>query len=525
MLFGICCLLAASAHAAPVSVKADVVPSWFRENPAKPYAILNAAKYLTDLKAVVYLGEQWHTLGGRLEDTQGHPLPFCRLTISDYGFRSYNANLRTDANGYFLVYSPYRLNGCTFSAIPGYPDTELASRYAASQNDVKTCTLLPLYQTTDRAFYRLTIDGHSKYGIAGFEKFSHDFDADLTKQEQLNEAPALPDQGDGKIHGPGIVITTTYPLRLIDGKGQPLKHALISLGVFGIGAALTDRNGRASFTETVEDTTIKESGYRRVLMINAPGSSFGPVSVTLNPETTTTIKLENPATVKGQIRDVDGLPASKYLTISYLSPSLSTRGSSSFGPHIVSHSDGTFSFSRILPNQPFRITGNDSGWQTTPAVPIESPVLILKPGQTYPNIHLQSVQPAALRGIVTNMAGQPLMVGRGADQSDPNHIDLTLLLPDAPANPDYGGHIGEFSFEFPREVVYEGTGTWVWGDPGPSFGFSGMGAGPFRLRTRSENYETYLSEPIYMKPGELRFFRIVLRPKTVTEKSSRKSSL
>jgi hypothetical protein len=500
-------LTAASAHAAPGHAGANAVPAWFREDPAQPYAIFDAPKHLSTPSAVVYLGAEWTTLGGRLEDAQGRPLPSCHVSINDFGgIRGYSARLCTDADGYFLIYSPYSLRGCTFSAAPGYPNTSAGIRYAASQNDVKTCVASLLYQAADRAFYRLVADSHNRFSLSGLEAFSRDLAADLAKRQ--NETPTLPDRGT--IGGSETYITTAFPLRLVDSEGHPLKQALIRLGDFGLGVALTDADGEASFTETVAASTLKKSAYRRTLIINAPGGSFGPVTVSLDPRRTTTITLDKPATVEGQVRNADGLPDLEGLTLSYVSA-----GGAVFttpGP------DGSFVFPRVVPGQPFRIILDSYWtWQDTPTVPVEGPMLTLRPGEMHRGVQLQAVQPAALRGIVTDTEGHPVPVGEATRYPDEGR--LTLILPDAPAGRSYGGPIGTFGADSPRQVIYEGTGGWLWGDPGPKFGFSGLGAGPFRLRVESERYQPYLSEPIRLAPGELRFVKIVLHHKAAAQKS------
>src|SRR6266404_508227 len=126
------------------------VPSWFISDSGDPGAIFSAWKNLSTRDAAVYLGADWTVLGGQLVDEQGRPLGLTHVSVSySEAIRSYGADLVTDKDGFFLIYSPYSLEVsesaddprqygvCRFHASPGYPSSIAGAHYAVEKKDIK----------------------------------------------------------------------------------------------------------------------------------------------------------------------------------------------------------------------------------------------------------------------------------------------------------------------------------------------------------------------------------------------------
>jgi hypothetical protein len=113
--------------------------------------------------------------------------------------------------------------------------------------------------------------------------------------------------------------------------------------------------------------------------------------------------------------------------------------------------------------------------QSTPRAPTASDFLSLAPGEER-IVNLQAPPATALRVLVVDQREQ-LVNG-----------EVTLKF-------DEGGLSENFQ---------QGVGK---------FGFSGLGAPPFRIQIQASGFDEYLSEPIQLEPGELRFVKIVLTPK------------
>jgi hypothetical protein len=151
-----------------------------------------------------------------------------------------------------------------------------------------------------------------------------------------------------------------------------------------------------------------------------------------------------------------------------------------FEGDVTLQSDGTFSFSRIMPNMEFKILAENISMQNTPIAPVETGYMMLKPGEKRTDISMVVPQAAAVRGIILDETNKPVETVGG----------VSLMSDDG-----------------------SGKGA----SEGSKFGFSGIGQKPFRLRVYATGFEEYWSAKMQLEPGELRFVKIILKPKSSPE--------
>lgn len=469
------------------------VPSWFLPHAEDPEAISVAWKYLSTREAAVYLGSSWTVLGGQLVDEKGQPLGFTRLSLSySEAIRGYGADLITDKDGYFLIYSPYSLDVaesaddprqysvCRFYAVPGYPLDSFAARYAVDRKDVKVARAQLLFREADRAFYQLSVDGHHRFEAAGFETFR----SEAVKDDREKNAPLVraasfrdrPREREGETENRK---RTAYKLEIVSFDGKLVPHALVKYqandgyeGNYQVVEA--NENGQCEVVEYLlkgQDREYYEQ-VQRQMTVDAR-LVVGPVSFSLKEDGINTIVVPQPARVAGRITDHRGDPVRTRLRVNYQRQNLTA-----FELEIPIAADGTFSCDRIMPGERFRITGGGGSRQTTPRAPIASEYLVLGPGEER-TINLQVPLASALRILVVDQRNQLV---RG---------EVKLKSGDAD---DFSNH-------------QESNGK---------FGFVGLGTAPVRIHFRAEGFEDYLSELTRLEPGELKFLKIIVAPKAKT---------
>ena len=498
----------------PIASRADVtVPDWFQYDAARPYAVFDAWEHLSTRAAAVYSGSDGKVLGGILTDTQGHPLPNTALGVTWISETGISNKVRTDDNGRFLIYGPYSLTGGQFYADPGYPPTAPGWDYAGSQKEIKECSAHAVYQRSDRAFLVVTVEAANTCSPAGFRAFLSIGAAD-TKSGRI--MPGVSHSTSSDDEKPQTI--TTFPVRIVSPQGRPVAHAIVSLGSeFASGNAETDADGIARLIERAPRD--KPAWYRQVsrsrdtVFIDAPGYSDGPVKCKLKAGVLTTIVPGPQAQIQGRVLDPDGFPALTDIVVCY--------PHNGEGALVSTRVDGTFTLDGVRPGRASKVAVNVTNlplWQ--PVVPVQTaPLAALMPGEVRSGVVIHEVRPAALRGVVVDDVGGLVPVGQSA-QTFHTYTELSLIFEKGGADPDavnYNGP-GACLGGWTNGLTYLGTGGF-WGDPGSLFGFSGLGPTPFRLRVASSRYQPYLSDPISLEPGELRFVKIVLRRNAETPKS------
>ena len=166
----------------------EKVPEWFRFDAQRPYAIFDAWKELSTRKAATCLGENWKVLGGRLVNKQGRPIPHTQISLDLVRGKAWRANLETDANGYFLIYSPFslelgsgetsisgRTNERSVSATPGYPTSQAGQTFAYKRQAGRTCDAILLMREEDRAFYVFRCDDQTGFDANECKTFQREY--------------------------------------------------------------------------------------------------------------------------------------------------------------------------------------------------------------------------------------------------------------------------------------------------------------------------------------------------------------
>jgi hypothetical protein len=472
-----------------------LVPEWFQYNPDRPYAIFDAWRSLTTREAALYWTNEWTVIAGVLHDERGEPIRRCPLTICYYSsIRGYRATLCTDDNGHFIIYGPLALTcrdrsrlsdhmtreeytaywnsrGCEFSACPGYPYSKLGYRYARESRGSRACRPELVTQRDDRAFYVLTCDGTSTFDAEGFEQFKKATFAAPREEawRGWREKPRPVEDAQEAREG------HIYRVRVVTSDGKGIPGAVVKFVAYdGQGGnrqvVETDHDGQCSLEEYLwggrGDNYYEE--VIRELTIDAPGYGVGPVAYDLSADQMNTIVLERPAAVSGTVLDYNGNPLDYDLRVKY-----SNRNACAFEVWIPVLADGSFSFERIMPGQPFRIEGGVISLQATPRAPVRTDEFVLAPGERKADIQIAVPMAAAIYGIVVDHAGDLV----------PGISDLHLL--DQDDGRYYECRDGRFAFQ-------------------------ALGHGPYRLRVRAAGFKEYLTGPLELGPGELRFLKIPL---------------
>ena len=109
-----------------------------------------------------------------------------------------------------------------------------------------------------------------------------------------------------------------------------------------------------------------------------------------------------------------------------------------------------------------------------------SETLVLAPGEIREGVVVKVLQPAALRGIVVDEQGKPIIDILSVSDSD-----------------DYGGWGHGYSRDDGRFGMYSIT---------PS--------DPFRIKVSAAGCEDYRGPEIALRPGEMRFVKVVMKKAT-----------
>ena len=228
------------------------VPAWFKPDPKNPYAIFDAWRSLSTTEAALYWGQRWNVFAGVLRDERGRPIANSPLLIGYSSMTSgCSGELKTDKEGYFIIYSPPppvgpqkktsdplldRLNGehgPVFSAALGCPFSPMGIAYAFETGKFKECTARAIHVSNDRIFYVLTCPRKA----CSMEKSFTDLQRNNgrsggARPQQSYVAPLKSWNGPGgyNVHAGAI---DKYVVRVISPKG--CSHSRRNDSVFGLG--------------------------------------------------------------------------------------------------------------------------------------------------------------------------------------------------------------------------------------------------------------------------------------------------
>jgi len=474
--------------------EAQTFPQWFVADNDQ-YGIFQAWKFLSARDAALYLGVDWKALGGVLRDENGVALPLTPILLAfNGGIRANSANVMTDKDGYFIVYSPYSIDisgddrslDLSFKvyACPGYPYSFQGYAYAEAKGDVKICNPKLLYKTEDRAFYELSVQSKNSFDEDGFTKFREKLREEGSKKGSVpwRDSPRSREGGTERRE------RTTYEIQVVSVEGKPIPKSIVKYiaydGYDGNSQVVeTDGSGLCQVEEFILPRQPRNyySEIVRRLTIDAPDYGVGPVTCNLRKGKVNIIKLETPGAVSGRIADHNGNPTYTSLKVQYKKPN-----GCAFETDVPINPDGTFTFTRIMPKEPFKLVGMITSLQVAPLAPVETDYFILEPGEHKTDVQMIVPLAAALRGLVIDQDGAPVK------------------------------DIGEFILVHERSDRSEDRGGLIDGDlisGGEKFGYNPIGQTPFRISIKANGFEEYLSDVIQLEPGELRFIRIVLRSK------------
>ncbi|HEY2414571.1 MAG TPA: hypothetical protein VGI40_20155 [Pirellulaceae bacterium] len=452
-----------------IAIAEDIVLNWFRFDSERPYAIFDAWKELSTRKAAICVGENWKVIAGQLQNNHGKPIANTALRFDLVSGKAVHADLQTDANGYFIIYSPWYLdidddepsNGRRVIATPGYPVTQAGQYFAYKCSAIRMCKSKLVTKENDRAFYVLTCDDQTAFDADKFKAFEQEYLAKrITPRDPWR---ATPDDREK------ILNRRFYEVQLVDPMGNGVADALITCRFPGTKTQVrkTGMDGRCQF----DDWQLP--GKNGDLTIDAPGFAAGPMPFELKFGVLNVIRLQRPATVVGRIVDDEGNPETRELHVEYKRFSYIA-----FETDFRSQSDGTFSFDRVMPNEEFRIQSGNA----------RSEWMKLTENEKSKEVQLKLEMPSALRGIVVSEKGDLMPVGLRLDFGP----DESLI--------GVNGH-----------VSYVGTNNGPWGPSDGRFGFSGLSNRPFRIKVYG--WEVEPSEPMQLEPGEMRFIQVKLKKK------------
>ena len=462
----------------------SAVPDWFRPAPDEPYAIYEAWRNLSTKEAALYLGPGWDVCAGVLRDEKGNPIANCPLIVSYHdGIRGYGARLRTDESGFYIVYSPYgRMpfdpERVTFRAAPGYPFTQMASAFASANRGYRKCSVRAVHVSDDRCFCFLTCARGSDFDEDAFRKFIEQEMADW-KNRPRRPYRARPHAREGSTDRG---TRNEYPVRVVCPEGNPIPDAVVQFTAYdgfegNNQTVLTDPKGACTLVEELLSGREQKyyDGLRRWLTLDAPSHSVGPIPFRLKKNRISVIAAKLGATVSGKITDWNGEPFRRRVSVRYRN-----RSHCSFELDTSPAPDGHFAIGRIMPEEPFRLQVSAGSRQTTPSPQVWSGTLTLKPGETRRGIVLNVPHPAAIQGIVTDEKSMPV-----ASRSVSFH------------NRD---------------------GGWGHGPPkGNRFGTYRLAPMPLRIKVRAAGFDPHESDEIPLRPGELRFVKVVMKRKSPDE--------
>jgi hypothetical protein len=478
------------------------VPNWFADDPAKPYAIFDAWKQVSNRRAAVVLGGSWNTIGGVLTDQRNRPLPLTplRFEASEW-HQTATMDLITDLNGYFIVYGvgvgaldvggppvkpsrsasaktlpiafprdPSRLFAC-----PGYPDSHAGRVFADSRKEMRLCDGQLLMKTADRAFYHFTVKNENSFTPAAFLAFQNS----LLRSDRTN----APNGGTNWLSNAATEKVSTegrarnlYPIQVVDAEGKPLPQVSVEFTwhdnyINHHQLVESDKNGEAELEEwllTGDRLRYQGTNYfdtvRRSLIVRSPQFVTGPVHAALQAHRLNVIKLKQCATISGKVLDDRGNPLQTPLTVIY-----QATGWLPAENEVHVRPDGSFAFDRVMPDEPFQLSAS---WPVVIGADIpRTAVTSLRPAETRSNVLMRVLQTAAIRGIVVDSSGESV-----------NAWQIVLDVDGAP-----------------RQLA-----------EGDRFSFQPLGQEHLRIRINAKDHLDYQSDPIQLQPGEVRFLKATL---------------
>ena len=488
-LITVFCLL---AFGAPAVAETPVVPAWFRPDANKPYAIFDAWRNLSTSEAMLVWENRWGVSAGCLKDERGKPIADCPLYVDEAlpvghpgSGRMHPDKLKTDRNGCFIVYSPYR--DLAFYAAPGYPFSPRGYRYAQMNGALVECGARAIQVSDERRFYVLTCRRKGACEEKGLKRF---FERELaqwkrTPCEPNREQPsAWQEQKTGSKldrFGP----RSKYLVRVVSPTGKPIPDALLTYSAwdrYGIAnnqqTVATDNHGDCTLFEQLLSGQEREyyDSVRRQLYADIPGFAFGPIRCHLKRDMVNIITAKNAATVVGKMVDWNGNPeCGGSVEASYWNATTPPN----FGLGVAP--DGTFSVERIMPGEPFGVSGHGTfGW----AAPSET--ITLAPGEVRKGVVLKIYRPAAVRCIVVDENDSPVAGVRRVSFLDKS-----------------GGGVGDEPAESDNR-----------------FGMSGLVPNtPLHIEVVAPGFPKYVGPEFSLRPGEMRFVKVVVRRATPKQPS------
>jgi hypothetical protein len=464
------------------------VPEWFRFDEKRPYAIFEAWKELSTRRAMICLGESWKVLGGRLVNEQGEAVPNTPIRMNLVPGKAISATLQTDNRGYFLVYSPFSLelmsgeayDGRNVTATPDYPASQAGQAFAYKRRAIRICQITLAMREEDRAFYVLTCDDQTGFDAEEFKAFEREFLEQKSKpREPFRDRPKDPE-------GKPVGIVQSYDIRVLDDQERGVPDALVKYQLSGLSPGFqvrqTDTEGRCKLEEWPPPHGDR---IYRILTVDAPGFGVGPVPFVPKLGVENAVRLRRPAVVEGRILDDQGNPLACQLSVHY-----KRLAWIAFETDFHSHTDGTFRFERVMPDEEFVVVSAGAYSGTKRWAIAQSGWLSLKPDTTSQQVEMRLALAASIRGIITTVGGS-----------------LVPLRSIASPQLDFGPR--EDDFPGNQTISYVGTDNGTWGPNDGRFGFSGLDGRPFRIRVNG--WETDPAEPIQLEPGEMRFIRVTLK--------------
>src|SRR5262245_26124930 len=207
----------------------DKVPDWFHFDSARPYAIFDAWKELSTRKAATCVGENWKVIAGQLQNEQGTPIANTSIRFRLVSGKSFHANVQSDANGYFILYSPWDLKiddarpiyGRTVFATPGYPTSQSGQAFAYKCSAGRTCKSRLVRSEADRAVYVLTCDDRTAFDATDFKAFEKEYLAKkFTPRDAYHARPEEPE-------GTAPLNRHFYEVQIVDPTGNGVADALV----------------------------------------------------------------------------------------------------------------------------------------------------------------------------------------------------------------------------------------------------------------------------------------------------------
>lgn len=466
------------------------VPDWFKPDPENPYAIFDAWRKLSTTEAALYLGSSWDCFGGVLQDSTGKPIRNCPLAVSYYdGIRPYTAALKTDDQGYFIIYAPYgglplSRDRLSISAAPGYPSSHMGRAFAGQNRDVKKCDIRVVAEADDRCFSVLTCSEAGRFDQHSFDKF---IEQQLVEwKRRPNSSYRRPAQAREGLTGRGI--RNEYKLKIVSPDGAGIADAVVMYGAYdgfegNNQVVVTDKDGTCTLVE--ELLKGKEQAYydgvRRSLTLDVPGYAVGPVTpLKLRTEGVNAITAQAGAAVTGKVLDWNGDAFRARVSVRYKNPS-----GCSFELDVYPDPLGNFTIQRIMPGEPFRLCVSKGSHQSTPSPEVWSDTFTLKSTEVKDDIVLNVPQAAAVRGIAVDEQKKPVK--------------------------------GIWLLQF-----HNRDGGWGHGEPEDAkFGSYAVPPIPLHVKINAKGFEPYVSQDLQLKPGELHFIQAVMKRVTPAEDQRR----